>query len=227
VEARQPAGLLLEMLDGDDPATVEAWQRDVAIPKALASGWFSGGTAFRNLRPDEERFPRKVDPFTHLTVYEIDRRDVVWTCTEGLPDDEGGIRVVDRVLYRRYPRPSQGRVSGKSTLGLFLILISPTERARAQELRDWADFTHIHGIAAASPDGFTTITPYENAAGDDPLFLHFYELDTDDPASAVDAMPEAVMRKWNFGMGDEAFMRWAMTDALDIWYVNVFGRVSP
>jgi hypothetical protein len=227
VEDRQPTGLLLEMLDGDDAAEVEDWQREVAIPKAMASGWFAGATAFKNLRPDESRFQQKVDPFSHLTVYEIDRHDVAWTCTEGLPEEEGGVRVVDRLLYRRYPRPSQGRVSGKPTLGLFLILISPTERARAQELRDWADFTHIHGIAAASPDGFTTITPYENVAGDDPMFLHFYELDTDDPVAAVDAMPKAVMDRWGFDFTDDAFQRWAMSDALDIWYVNVFGRVAP
>jgi hypothetical protein len=27
-------------------------------------------------------------------------------------------------------------------------------------------------------------------------------------------------------MGDPAFLQWAMSDALDIWYVNVFGRVD-
>jgi len=225
MEDRQPTGLLLEMLRGDDPADVESWQQDVAIPKAMASGWFTNGTAFRNLRPDESRFPQKVDPFTHLTVYEVARPDVAWTCMEGLPEDEGGIEVVDRILYRRYPRPSQGRLSGKSTLGLFLILISPTERARAQELRDWADFTHLHGIAASAPDGFTMITPYENVAGDDPMFLHLYELDTPDVAQAVDAMPEAVIKRFGFALGDDDFMNWAMHDALDIWYVNVFGRV--
>jgi len=225
MEDRQPTGLLLEMLDGPDAAEVEEWQREVAIPKALASGWFTRGTGFRNLRPDESRFEQKIDPFSHLTVYELSRPDVAFACTEGLPEDEGGIRVVDRLLFRRYPRASQGRLSGKPTLGIFLILISPTQRSRAKELRDWADFTHIHGIAAASPEGFTTITPYENAAGDDPLFLHFYELDTDDPVAAVDDMPNAVVKRWGFEFGDDAFMKWAMSDALDIWYVNVFGRV--
>jgi hypothetical protein len=197
----------------------------VAIPKALASGWFTRGTAFHNLRPDESRFQQKMDHFTHLTVYELDRRDVEWACTDGLPRSDGGVKVVKRLLFKRYPRASQGRLSGKPTLGIFLILISPTSRERAQELRDWADFTHIHGIAAASPEGFTTITPYENAMGEDPLFLHFYELDTADPVAAVDEMPNAVMRRWKFDFADEAFQRWAMTDALDIWYVNTFGRV--
>jgi len=227
VEDRQPTGLLLEMIDGPDGAEVERWQQEVAIPKALASGWFTHGTAFRNARPDESRFQQKVDGFSHLTVYELDRPDVASVCTDGLVGGEGGVRVVNRFLFRRYPRASQGRLSGKPTLGIFLILISPTERARAQELRDWADFTHIHGIAAASPDGFTTITPYENAMGEDPLFLHFYELDTADPVAAVDDMPNALVRKWGFEFGDEEFLRWAMSDALDIWYVNVFERVKP
>jgi hypothetical protein len=44
--------------------------------------------------------------------------------------------------------------------------------------------------------------------------------------AAVDAMPDAVCRRWGFALGDEAFLRWALSDALDIWYVNVFGRVA-
>lgn len=226
MEDRQPTGLMLEMLAGPDLDAVESWQREVAIPKALANGWFTRGTAFRNARPDESRFQQKVDPFSHLTVYEIQRHDVAFACLDGLPRGEDGVRVVNRFVFNRYPRPSQGRVSGKPTRGIFLILISPTTPDRAQELRDWADFTHIHGIAASSPDGFTTITPYENTSGGDPRFLHFYELDTDDVVAAVDAMPEAVMRKFGFEMGDEAFLKWAMSDALDIWHVNVFSRVD-
>lgn len=225
MEDRQPSGLLLEMLDGSDADTVERWQREVAIPKALATGLINRGTAFRNLRPDESRFQQKVDAFSHLTVYEIGPGDVTMLRTDALPGSEGGVRVVNRLAFRRYPRPSQGRCSGKPTLGIFLILISPTERSRAQELRDWADFTHIHGIAAASPDGFTTITPYVNSSGKDPLYLHFYELDTEDPVAAVDEMPNAVIKRWGFELGDEAFMRWAMSESLDIHYVNVFGRI--
>ena len=221
MEDRQPSGLLLEMLDGE-PAAVERWQREVAIPKALATGKVSHATAFENLRPDESRFQQKVEGFSHLTVYETEPGDI---SLNALPDGEAGIRVVNRFAFRRYPRPSQGRCSGKPTLGIFLILISPTERSRAQELRDWADFTHIHGIAAAAPQGFTSITPYVNAAGADPLYLHFYELDTEDPVAAVDDMPNAVIKRWGFELGDEAFMKWAMSDALDIHYVNVFGRL--
>jgi hypothetical protein len=224
MEDRQPSGLLLEMLAGE-AANVERWQREMAIPKALATGLFSRATAFKNLRPDESRFQQKVESFSHLTVYEIGPGDISLLQPDALPDGEAGIRIVNRFPFRRYPRPSQGRCSGKPTLGIFLILISPTERSRAQELRDWADFTHIHGIAAAAPQGFTSITPFVNATGKDPLYLHLYELDTPDPVAAVDEMPNAVIARWGFELGDEAFMKWAMSDALDIQYVNVFGRI--
>ncbi|MGH7859069.1 MAG: hypothetical protein ACREQY_17220, partial [Candidatus Binatia bacterium] len=220
------------MIGPDTAGTVDdagRWQREAAIPAALATGVFSRATPFRNLRPEEARFPRKLQECSHLTVYEIDG-EVAASLPAGirscLPSRGGGARAVNRFTFRRYPRPNQGRLTGNPTRGIFLILISPTERRRAQELRDWADFVHIHYIAAATPEGFTTITPYENAEATDPLFLHFYELDTADPVAAVDAMTPAVCRHRGFDLGDDSFRRWAITDSLDIWYVNVFGRVS-
>lgn len=231
MEDRLPTGLLLEMIrpaQGAGPEEAALFQREVAIPKALASGAYARATAFSNLRPEESRYPRKIEEFSHLTVYEIEEHDVAGAHERGrasLPDGDGRV-LVDRLVYRRYPRASQGVLTGKRTNGIFLVLISPTERSRAQELRDWADFIHIHYIAAAMPAGFTTITPYENVAGEDPLFLHFYELDADDPAAAADAMPDAVLKRWGFQMGDEPFWRWAMIDSLDIRYVNVFGRIG-
>ncbi|MGH7821067.1 MAG: hypothetical protein ACREQ9_14985, partial [Candidatus Binatia bacterium] len=164
MEDRQPNALLLEMIGPDAGGTVDhagRWQRDVAMPAAMSTGAFSRAAAFRNLRPDEARFPRKIDEATHLTVYEIERGEAaVLSRLEGLPSAGGGARAVNRFVFRRYPRPNQGRLTGNPTRGIFLILISPTERRRAQELRDWADFVHIHYIAAATPAGFTTITPY-------------------------------------------------------------------
>ena len=41
--------------------------------------------------------------------------------------------------------------------------------------------------------GYTMITPYENATGGDPRFMHFYEMDTDDPERAFKAMTPLVM----------------------------------
>ena len=105
------------------------------------------------------------------------------------------------------------------------MLISPKEPAQAQELRDWADFVHIRHIAAAAVPGYTMITPYENVTGGDPRFMHFYEIDRDDPEAVFKAMTPLVMKR----LGDEnteAFKHWAYTPSLRIMYVNTFARVG-
>ena len=61
--------------------------------------------------------------------------------------------------------------------------------------------------------------------GGDPRFLHFYEMDTDDPETAFKAMTPLVMQR----IGDEktdAFKRWAWGPSLRIMYVNSFVRVG-
>ena len=40
--------------------------------------------------------------------------------------------------------------------------------------------------------GYTMITPYENATGGDPRYLHFYEMDTDEPELAFKSMTPLV-----------------------------------
>lgn len=226
MEDRQPTGVVIEMVSGEGASR---WQTAVAIPGALATGAFTVATPFENRRPDESRFPRKIgDEPAGLTLYEIAEPDVTGTferARPSLPEPPDGV-TVRRYAFRRYPRPSQGRLTGKPTTGLYVILISPTEPSKAQELRDWADFIHLHYIASATPPGYSMITPYENVGAGDPRFLHLYELDTEDVVTAVDTMPEKVMEHWGFEMGDEAFMRWAMIPSLDIWYVNVFGRTG-
>ena len=86
-------------------------------------------------------------------------------------------------------------LTGHPTIGLSLVLISPKDPARAQELRDWADFVHIRHIAEVGVPGYAMITPYENATGGDPRFMHFYEMDTDDPERAFKAMTPLVMER--------------------------------
>ena len=65
--------------------------------------------------------------------------------------------------FLRTPRPGQGRLTGKPTVSLSLVLISPTTPDEAQALRDWGDFVHLNHIVEAGVPGFTMITPYENA----------------------------------------------------------------
>ena len=111
------------------------------------------------------------------------------------------------------------------TIGLSLVLISPKEPERAQELRDWADFVHIRHIAEAAVPGYAMITPYENVTGGDPRFMHFYEMDTDDPERAFKSMTPLVMDRIG-GTDTEAFRHWAFGPSLRIMYVNSFARVG-
>ena len=97
-------------------------------------------------------------------------------------------------------------LTGRPTIGLSLVLISPKEPERAQELRDWADFVHIRHIAEAAVPGYTMITPYENATGGDPRFMHFYEMDTDDPERAFKSMTPLVMERIG-GTDTDAFQQ--------------------
>ena len=99
-------------------------------------------------------------------------------------------------------------LTGRPTVGLSLVLISPEDPARAQELRDWADFVHIRRIAEAAVPGYAMITPYENVTGGDPRFMHFYEMDTDDPERAFKSMTPLVIDRIG-GTGSDAFKQWA------------------
>src|SRR4029078_9993207 len=153
--------------------------------------------------------------FDHLGVYEVDE-------TFRPPAPPAGIAGHH---FRHYPRPGPGVITGRPTIGLSLVLISPKEPDRAQELRDWADFVHIRHIAEAAVPGYAMIMPYENAAGGDPRFMHFYEMDTDDPERAFKSMTPLVIQR----IGDtttEAFKRWARHPALPIMYVTSFLRVG-
>jgi hypothetical protein len=116
-------------------------------------------------------------------------------------------------------------LSGRPTIGLSLVLISPKQPDGAQALRDWADFVHLRHIAEVAVPGYTMITPYENASGGDPRFMHFYEMDTDDPEYAFTSMTSLVIDRIGKPRTD-AFKVWAGHDQLRIMYVNTFARVG-
>jgi hypothetical protein len=170
-------------------------------------------TWWENVHRDRADLPRVLPEFGLLGVYEIESGFVA-------PDVPDGISAHE---FRRTPRPGQGRLTGRPTVGLSLVLISPTEPSRAQELRDWADFVHLRHIAEVGVPGYSMVTPYEQVRGDDPRFLHFYEMDTDDPETAFLAMTPLVRER----LADRGeFRRWAGHEALRIMYVNNFRRVG-
>ncbi len=210
MEDRITPGLYLEMID----QPIDAYARD-RVPEVLARPGARRATWWRNVKRDRADLPAVLPEFDHLGVYEVDD-------TFQAPEPAAGI---SGHHFRHYPRPGQGIVTGRPTLGLSLVLISPKDEARAQELRDWADFVHIRHIAEAAVPGYCMITPYENVTGGDPRFMHFYEMDTDDPETTFKSMTPLVMQR----IGDEstdAFRNWARGPSLRIMYVNSFTRVG-
>jgi hypothetical protein len=210
MEDRITPGLYLEMTD----RAIDDYARD-RVPDLLAHPGVQRATWWRNVNRNRADLPPVLPEFDHLGVYEVD-------AAFAAPDTPADITGHH---FRHYPRPGQGIVSGRPTVGLSLVLISPKEESRAQELRDWADFVHIRHIAEAAVPGYCMITPYENVRGGGPRFMHFYEMDTDDPERAFASMTPLVMQR----IGDEhseAFKRWAWGPSLRIMYVNSFVRVG-
>jgi hypothetical protein len=213
VEDRITPGLYLEMTD--HPLTAYADER---VPAVLGLDGVQRATWWRNVHRDRADLPPVLPEFDHLGVYEVDGSFRA-PAPDAMPS---GIRGHH---FRHYPRPGQGIVTGRPTVGLSLVLISPKEADRAQALRDWADFVHIRHIAEAAVPGYCMITPYENVTGGDPRFMHFYEMDTDDPETAFKAMTPLVMERIG-GAGTAAFEQWAWGPSLRIMYVNSFVRVG-
>jgi hypothetical protein len=210
VEDRTTPGLYLEMTD--EPLASYA---DARVPEVLGVPGVERATWWENRVRDRTDLPRKLPEFSHLGVYEVDETFVP-------PDTPSAIAGYH---FRRTGRPGQGRLTGKPTVGLSLVLISPRSPEGAQPLRDWADFVHLRHIAEVSVPGYSMITPYEHATGGDPRFMHFYEMDTEDPEASFKAMTPLVSKLIG-EPGTPAFDHWAFHPQLRIMYVNTFLRVG-
>ena len=216
MEDRLTAALYLEMTDTLSPDEYAAKRVDevLALPGVERATWWL------NVHRDRDDLPRVLPEFDTLGVYET-------SADFRPPDTPDG---VTGHHFLRYPRPGQGRLTEKPTIGLSLVLISPTEAAQAQSLRDWGDFVHISWISAVGVPGYTMITPYENVRGsgtgaDEPRYMHFYEMDTEDPETSFKSMTPLVEQRIG-KMGTDAFKEWGWHDALRIMYVNSFKRVG-
>jgi hypothetical protein len=133
--------------------------------------------------------------------------------------------------FRRYPRPSQGILTGGPTLGLAVVWISPRTPDLAGSLRDWGDFVHIRHIAAAAIPGFTQISVYENTAEADPRYMHFYEFDNAAAEATFATMIENVAPRLG-GTESAAYAEWAdwRPPGGRLFYCNTFtrlGEVAP
>ncbi|HEY1738560.1 MAG TPA: hypothetical protein VGI86_07610 [Acidimicrobiia bacterium] len=214
MEDRLASGLYLEMTDVDLDEYAST-----RVPALLADPHVLGATWWRNVHRDRDDLPRVLDEFSQLGVFEVDAGFVAPSAT-AMPHGVHGLHML------RTGRPGQGTISGRPTIGLSLVLISPEEETRAQELRDWADFVHIRHIAEAAVPGYTMITPYVNAnSGGHPRFMHFYEMDCRDPERAFKSMTPLVASRMG-GSHSDYFHQWANGPSLRIMYVNTFERVG-
>lgn len=210
MEDRATPGLYLEMSD----VGADAYAR-TRVDDVLSGDGVERATWWENVCRDRTDLPRKLPEFSLLGVYEVTDRFVAPGTPEGITAHH----------FRRTPRPGQGRLTGRPTVGLMLVLISPRRPEQAQALRDWADFVHIRHIAEVGVPGYSMITPYENVTGGDPRFMHFYEMDRDDPEGAFRTMTPLVSDRIG-RTGTDAWNAWANTPELRIMYVNTFRRLG-
>lgn len=210
MEDRNTPGLYLEMTSHTPAEYLASRVHDVlSLPAVSRATWWE------NVVPHRDDLPRKLPEFAVLGVYEVDDEFAAPDSTEGITGYH----------FRRCPRPGQGRLTGKPTIGLSLVLISPRRPEAAQALRDWGDFVHLSHIAEVGVPGYTMITPYENVAAGDPRFMHFYEMDTEDPEASFQAMTPLVAER--IGAPDTPdYLDWAVSPDLKIMYVNTFRRLG-
>lgn len=210
MEDRLTPVLYLEMTE----ASPEAYAAD-RVPDVVALPSVTRATWWRNVYRDRPDLPRELPEFDTLGVYECDPAFVAPSTPAGITGHH----------FLRTPRPGQGRLTGRPTVGLSLVLISPPTEGQAQPLRDWGDFVHINHIVEAGIPGFTMITPFENATRGDPRYMHFYEFDDADAEVTFKRMlplVEAKLGPW----GSPECERWAVHPALRIMYVNSFALVG-
>jgi len=210
MEDRTSAGLYLEMTTTAPDAYRAERQAVVSAREGVGIG-----TLWRNQRPNRDDYPRTIPEFDTLAIYEVD-------ATFDPPTCEGNVRGHH---FARTPRPAQGILGAGPTLGLELVLVSPTTPDVKQELRDWADLLHIREIAATVVPGMAMITAYENTAGGEPRFLHLYEIDQPNAEAVFAQMAPLTIERLR-PRGTHAIKAWMNHPALRIDYINSFSRVS-
>jgi len=213
MEDRINPSLYLEMSDTEPEHYQASRSADV-----LALAGAERVTLFRNLhyqRKDfEPDFAFRIEDFRTLAVYEA-RLDFK---APALPQE------VRALHFHHTPRPAQGCLSEGPTRGLMLVLISSREERGAQALRDWADFVHLPPLAVGDL-GFSMITPYENAAGAQPRYMHFYETPSPDAEAALQAEVHDFPARYG-GVESEAYRHWQVHEQLVVDYINTFERVG-
>lgn len=210
MEDRTSAGLYLEMTNMTPDAYAAQRLGDMrALPCVGVA------TLWRNQKPGRDDFPRTIPEFESLAVYEVATDFEAPDC----PAD------VWAHHYERVPRPAQGILGEGPTLGLEIVLVTPSAPELRQALRDWADLLHIREIAATVVPGMAMITPYEKKGEGDPRFLHLYEIDDADAETSFQRMAPLTIARVRERGGKAAVVNWMDNEALRIDYINSFTRV--
>jgi len=216
MEDRINSGLLFVMIDrATDPGRGDWDERLRAVPGVARISWW------RNVQPNRADWLgklRTLEDFETLGICEID----------GAVDPPIVPEGVRTLLFRRYPRPSQG-VLRLPTLGLSVVMVStrnPTDEAAVQSLRDWGDFVHFPGIVDANIPGYGLVTAYENSTRDAPRFLHLYEFSDPDAEAVFQRTRPCVAQRFGGGPGNPSFDRWELHPEIRIDYVNSFTRLN-
>jgi hypothetical protein len=216
MEDRINSGLLFVMLDrAADRARGDWDERLRALPGVARISWWKNVQLNRR---DWLGELRTLEDFEMLGICEIDDAIDPPIVSEG----------VRSIVFRRYPRPSQG-VLRLPTLGLSVVMIStrnPKDEVAVQSLRDWGDFVHFPGIVDANIPGYGLVTAYENSTRDAPRFLHLYEFPDPDAEAVFQRTRPCVAQRFGGGPGNPGFDRWELHPEIRIDYVNSFTRLN-
>ena len=138
MEDRESPVLYLEMTE----STPEEYA-GTRVPDVLALPGVERATWWRNVYRDRPDLPRELPEFDTLGVYECDAAFVAPPAPEGISGHH----------FVRTPRPGQGRLTGKPTVSLSLVLISPTTpRKRRRCATGATSCTSTTSSKPASPD---------------------------------------------------------------------------
>jgi hypothetical protein len=212
VEDRCSALLYLELGDAT-PDECEARAYELADARSVERV-----TWWENCVPDRTDLPRRVRDGAMLLVVEAD---------EAFEPPLAPPSASEAHSFLRAPRPSQGSLTGRPTLGLLVVWIGPRSPDVSGSLRDWGDFVHIRHIAESGIPGFTQISVYEHMREEEPRFMHFYEFDRADAEATFSTMVECVAPRLG-GAESSAYEEWADLRAAGgrLYYCNTFRRLG-
>ena len=138
MEDRETPVLYLEMTE----ATPDDYARD-RMPEVRALPGVERATWWRNVYRDRPDLPRELAEFDTLGVYECAPSFSAPTTPHGVTGHH----------FLRTPRPGQGRLTGKPTVSLSLVLISPPSTGITVPVRNDAAGKHKLSVMCATSSG--------------------------------------------------------------------------